>query len=218
MKPMDKAYIEQHDIAQRYLKGKLSLDEVEAFEVYLMDHPDAIDELRLDTVFIEHNIAMQPENRIAAMGDTGSRLTEWLRPFFASVATAAVCMLTFMWLPTHDSTTAIDNVVVSPTLIYVSNMRGNRQVADAQFDIDEQKSPAIIVVQDNFEKDKTYNVDMFYGDDDVIAKSTSYKANSDSELLVTLPTAKQKDGMLSIVYYSQSEPEDKRTLTVKINM
>ncbi len=218
MKPMDKGYIEQHDIAQKYLLGKLSLNELEAFEVYLMDNPDAIEELHLDTIFIEQKIAIQQGNKTAKTGNLGFWLTWWQKPLYASVATAAVCLLTFSLLPTLDSTPELDSVVVSPKLVYVSNMRGNRQVADAQVDLDQQRSATIIVVQDNFEQDKTYYVDMFYGDDDIIAKTVSYKANSDSELLVTLPIAKQKDGVLSIVYYSQNEPEDKRRLTVKINM
>ncbi len=71
MKPMDKGYIEQHDIAQKYLLGKLSLNELEAFEVYLMDNPDAIEELHLDTIFIEQKIAIQQGNKTAKTGNLG---------------------------------------------------------------------------------------------------------------------------------------------------
>jgi hypothetical protein len=48
MKPMDQDYIEKHDIAQRYLQGRLTPEESEAYECYLMEHPDAVEILELD--------------------------------------------------------------------------------------------------------------------------------------------------------------------------
>ncbi len=50
MSSMDKEYVVQNDIAQRYLCGRLTPEEAEAFEVYLLDHPDMREQLELDTL------------------------------------------------------------------------------------------------------------------------------------------------------------------------
>lgn len=48
MKPMDQDYIEKHDIAQRYLQGRLLPEEAQEFEVYLMDNPEALVSIEID--------------------------------------------------------------------------------------------------------------------------------------------------------------------------
>ena len=218
MKPMDIGYIEQNGIAQKYLMSKLTLEEIEAFEVYLMDHPEDIEALELDSVFIDNRHAMRSANHTPPEQKLGFWQVFWNRPVYVSLSTAFVCVLVFkIVFMTPDESTNADNLVVSPTLVYVSHVRGNRQVADAQMDLNDQVGDVIIVVQDSFEKEEPYLVSMRYDDNSVFSQNIRYQANSDSELLVNLPASEQKSGLLTIVYFSENKPKDKRELTIKVD-
>lgn len=50
---MDKKYIEENEIEIKYLRKQLTDDELEAFEVYLMDNPDLIQGLELSQLMID---------------------------------------------------------------------------------------------------------------------------------------------------------------------
>lgn len=51
---MDKKYIEENEIEIKYLRNQLSEKELEEFEVYLMENPDAVDEAALEGLLLEH--------------------------------------------------------------------------------------------------------------------------------------------------------------------
>ena len=42
---MDRQYIDDHQIVERYLQGRLAADERERFEQYYLEHPEMVDEL-----------------------------------------------------------------------------------------------------------------------------------------------------------------------------
>ena len=42
---MDKAYIDEKHVIERYLQGKLAEDELSAFEIYMLDHPEIVDDV-----------------------------------------------------------------------------------------------------------------------------------------------------------------------------
>ena len=42
---MDKKYIAEHQLVDRYVQGRLSGDELSNFEVYLLDHPELLDDI-----------------------------------------------------------------------------------------------------------------------------------------------------------------------------
>jgi hypothetical protein len=48
---MDKKYIDDNNIKNKYLRGLLTPDEIIQFESYLMDKPTLVEELELDDVF-----------------------------------------------------------------------------------------------------------------------------------------------------------------------
>lgn len=93
MKPMDREFIEQHDIAQRYLHGRLTPEEAEEFEVYLMDNPEMIEELELDSIFVSHT---------ASLKNLEQKPAPWWAWFWQKPAGASFSTLCFsvgiMWL------------------------------------------------------------------------------------------------------------------------
>ncbi|NKB38361.1 MAG: hypothetical protein GKR93_14560 [Gammaproteobacteria bacterium] len=52
---MDKTYIEEHDIGGKYLRGELVPEESSAFEEYLMEDGDMLEQLELDSVIFKHS-------------------------------------------------------------------------------------------------------------------------------------------------------------------
>jgi len=50
---MDKRYIDENDIGRKYLNNQLSVDDTEAFEIYLIDNPDMVEQLELDQIMSE---------------------------------------------------------------------------------------------------------------------------------------------------------------------
>lgn len=48
-----KEQVENGDIANRYLQGQLSPEETMAFEIYLLEHPELLEQLNIDQVFID---------------------------------------------------------------------------------------------------------------------------------------------------------------------
>ena len=45
---MDEAYIREQHVVERYLQGKLVGDELATFEIYMLDHPEIIDEIEYE--------------------------------------------------------------------------------------------------------------------------------------------------------------------------
>jgi len=47
---MDKRYIDEKEIGRKYLLNQLSVEDTEAFEIYLMDNPYMVEQLELDQI------------------------------------------------------------------------------------------------------------------------------------------------------------------------
>ena len=45
---MDEAYIREQHVVERYLQGKLAGDELATFEIYMLDHPEILDEVEYE--------------------------------------------------------------------------------------------------------------------------------------------------------------------------
>lgn len=67
---MNDEYIKQHDLVSRYLHNKLTPEETVEFEEYILDKPEILEQLELDSVLIETLPMMQmaepqsPDNKI----------------------------------------------------------------------------------------------------------------------------------------------------------
>ncbi len=51
---MDKNYIEENEIEIKYLRNQLTPEELDGFEVYLMENPDMVEQLELHQAFLEN--------------------------------------------------------------------------------------------------------------------------------------------------------------------
>lgn len=82
---MNKEFIEQNDIAHKYLTGQLSDTELEEFEVYLMDNPSVIDDLNVEEVMSAGMSAIKEPEGVARPSQPAIALPFWQK---SSIATA----------------------------------------------------------------------------------------------------------------------------------
>jgi len=57
---MDKKYIDDNAIRIKYLRNQLNAEELEQFEIYMLNNPDIIEELELDEVFLSKSEIQTP--------------------------------------------------------------------------------------------------------------------------------------------------------------
>jgi len=74
---MDKKYIEENEIERRYLLNKLDDKELETFEVYLMEHSEALESLSIETLLIENVSAVKSQRN--------NLVTKWLSTTYKRV-------------------------------------------------------------------------------------------------------------------------------------
>lgn len=89
MIPMDRDYIDRHDVTHRYVHGGLSAEEMAEFEVFLMDHPDVLEQVQLEQVMRTGLRTQQQEKPSAFSG----RLGKWMWSWPTAVATTFVVFM-----------------------------------------------------------------------------------------------------------------------------
>ncbi|MFQ3244254.1 MAG: hypothetical protein ACI9SP_000881 [Arenicella sp.] len=104
---MDKRYIEENEIEIKYLRNQLNPEELEEFEVYLMENPEMVESLRLSQLMIDTNLNSIKTDEKAIYGflglifsNTGLRL---IGSYSLGVLTAGVLTIFFAnnWSGTH---------------------------------------------------------------------------------------------------------------------
>ena len=77
---MDKKYIEENEIEIKYLRNQLTPEEVEEFEVYLMENPEALESLELGQTFSDE----LPNLHNASSGSFLTRIKAFFKDNFLS--------------------------------------------------------------------------------------------------------------------------------------
>ncbi len=89
---MDKEYIEDNGIANKYLRGELTAEELEDFEVYIIDKPELLEELEVDEL-LDHHLPLT----MSVSRQASSKLFSWLtQPLAASFTTLVICVFGFI--------------------------------------------------------------------------------------------------------------------------
>ena len=209
MKPMDRDFIDKHDIAQRYLHGRLTPEEAEEFEVYLMDNPEMVEELEIDGLLKSR----LPNSRSANSVKRGhTKYMDWFlsTPLRSIASTAAVCTLVFTMLPSPDSTPGVD--LTRPTdLISLSVTRNSTGLPDASLSLSENTSTVILVIQAEQGEVDSYQVTVTNQTTKAVMTDEAFYTNSKGELFVPVKLANLESGIVSIDYMQPSSPESKRS-------
>ncbi len=193
MRPMDREFIEQHDIAQRYLHGRLTPEEAEEFEVYLMDNPEMVEEFELDSLFKTYASSRSfAKNSVAWL----SNKKHWLSGFVSSALTFVACAFMFVTL----TPTEINN---SPAywaqVIYLESKRGD-SVGQA-FDIQLPANQGALAIVFAPEQTAFSSFDVILADEQSrpIHQFKGVKRSNLDELTLVVPQSSVKPGEYQLV-------------------
>lgn len=104
---MDKKYIEENEIEIKYLRKQLSEQELEEFEVYLMDNPSIVETLHLESVLIEDAGLTVKATSTKGVNFFEKMLSLFINPivirtFLSSLLTLGLGVLVGGWLNTSQ--------------------------------------------------------------------------------------------------------------------
>jgi len=214
MKPMDQAYIEERDIANRYMQGKLCAEECEEFEIFLMENSDMVDKLNIDSMFIKA-LPFITNKTVQKPAFTFWK-SLFATPIRASLGTACACALVFAFVSKTNLLPPVNETLNSPSLIYVSSIRGNTTQVDASLYLSDISDSVSLVVQDDFELGHEYQINMFASANDSAIHSATYLPNSDQEIVVLINKDMLQPGLLEIQYSLNTSNQKSKSLVVSV--
>jgi hypothetical protein len=199
MKPLDSDYVEQHDIAQQYLQGTLTPLESEAFEVYLMDHPEQIEALEIDKVFMDNAEVIKTSDK----HNEGLKESFWqrllVRPFTIGVGTALTCVMCFTLvlqlglLPVREA----DIGSGAAKLVYLEAKRSSQLNGPEVIHLDTREKVLILAVSISGSLEREYHVNIKRADGDTVFKFTGI-GNEYGDVVVSVPTESLSTGVYEL--------------------
>ena len=146
---MDKAFIREHHVVERYLQGKLEGEELTAFEVYMLDHPEIVDDIEYARGMLEALVAAKEEliDDSAPQSRPAGRARFWLSREHALAATVllgiAVVFSGYLYREIGDLTeevATLRNPLPIADEVWLEPVRGARQRV-----IERRQGPALVL-------------------------------------------------------------------------
>lgn len=134
---MNADYISQHDIVQRYLKGKLTPEETVEFEEYILDKPELLEQLEVDSVMSEHLPNIAPKRSRRSIFRLLSNLLPW------GISALCSVMLVTVLIQNRDTTDLIQN---NSQIYYVENLRSMHSSKQESISVNEDTTALVVVL------------------------------------------------------------------------
>lgn len=195
---MDKRYIEENEIGLKYLKGQLTNEQLEQFEIYMMNNPDILDDLNMEQLMVDGSSVSHKAEPAFKLSFIRSLFGDWrLVNSLASFALGLVAMAMF----------SIERVSVNSVemqyLVLQDTVRGSDEMPSVQFEFDKASfttfSPdqfAVIVDAPSLDVSE-YKVEVFSvgeGSRKLKKDYGSLAANSESRIVLLLKVSDFKPG------------------------
>jgi hypothetical protein len=138
MKFITEEYIQENDIARRYLQKRLSPEEEAAFEVFLMEHPQVLEQVELDAA-ISHVL---PE--VVFQQKTKTKwFSSWLQPAVA-FCLGLIIGLPIIYTLLSDNASTVGGAA---NIVYVERFRsGDQQQRTVKVDVTQNSGTLVIVI------------------------------------------------------------------------
>lgn len=226
---MNKEFIEQNDIAHKYLTGQLSDAELEEFEVYLMDNPSVIDDLNVEEVMSAGMSAIKEPEGVARPSQPAIALPFWQKSSIATALGSFVLGVLTMMVFNIDR-----GPINSPQIQYLvteSSVRGGSDdTPPVEFEFDESsfargsRDQFTLVIDPEDTKIDEYRVSITrteFDHEGANAKETArVLPNSEGQVVLSFNTADFEPGVFELVLHyakdtTQTRSRAKFKLTTK---
>lgn len=156
---MDDEYIIQNDIVKRYLHNKLTPEETVEFEEYMLNKPELLEQLELDSVMQEHlPTALKDVKNATHNSNEGWRLALWNvlsnktlvhSAFSFAIGVTVVLLINANQTSTPPYSGTIDLVEVSPL-----RSSSTQDTPDATYSLSNKADHLVLLIQpDNVESE-----------------------------------------------------------------
>lgn len=179
---MNQLYIEQNDVVQRYLHGKLSADELIEFEKYMLLNPDIIEDIELSKAFKLGLELWAKESKVTPKVPVSNRWT-WLWPAGGLVTGA---FATWLLLGPINMPVTPDSLIVSPDIVYIDTVRGAIDDSGSQAEVllDKHSNKQLLIFDVSGFAATQYTLTLADQSGAAIQKWTNITPNEKSELIL----------------------------------
>jgi hypothetical protein len=204
---MDKKYIEDNEIEIKYLRNQLNDEELEAFEIYLMEHPAALDSIDVSDL-LDQMPDVDAEKRATPIFDF--KVSIWLAKLKLVSPYAVAFIFGGILLPLFKGQ-IVEKDFVSMGLanqqVLESSLRGQSDPLN-QFSINRASRDflSLVIVTGDF-LEKSYQIDVYRLDANNRQRFFSQEnvqSNTDGELTLVIPIS----SLSSTDYFVEVAEED----------
>ncbi len=214
MKPMDREYIQEFDVVHRYVHGKLTAEEMAEFEVYLMEHPELLEEVQIDQAFHQYG---QQASQVKKDENAGSLLPDWLKGAFGGVfASAAVVMVMVTGGLFDKGLTPVDSVSESQ-IYYVQNLRSQEQQMLHKIALEKQADVLVLAVTP-MSLSELHDMQLFDAKTNELIFKDTLKLSDDGLLSIALRTSLLNNDRYSVKVVPQGDEQYVLNFDIQLNL
>lgn len=211
MNPMDREFIEKHEIKQRYLHGKLTPEEAEGFEIFLMDNPDVLDDLELDALFVSHLRRTE--------GSQQKTMKAWYEIFTLSpVGSFASIVFGFLigwWIFSQPADLMQGQ---SGQLVYLTDMRGTNQENSQDITLSSTNKAMVLVFSPAEIEHLWYDVELKDPSGKSLHKFNDVSLSSMDELNLIVPAKLLDRSAMSLDVFVANDSNKRKLQTINMRL
>ena len=211
---MDKDYIEEQDIAGKYLRGELTAEEIESFELVFMEDPGLLQRLELDAAFYRHARAAHEELKNV---NKNNRLSSFIQVAMGMVA--GVLIMTFTPQLTRDDDDLLDRLGIAQ-VEYIDQFRGVApgKVPTRSIELNSSAENLVIVIDTGDIVNMSYDivVNRNSGNRQVVSSAINV-ADTSGELVIYIPVKLISEDVYVLTMYESGTRDVMKTFFLDVS-
>ena len=214
---MDKTYVEDNDIAQKYLRGELAPEEAAEFELYFMEDQQMLEQLEIDSALYKHSAGVFGE-----LETPGTRkLTKW-SGIFQIACGAALGALLVALLPSilTKEEKMLDTYGIAQ-IEYIEELRSTstERVESRSIDLAGETQRVVLAIDTGVITDTLYDVIISResGDEGSIIRARNVSGSDTGELIIDIPVEIITDEIYSLNIYQSDSRELTKAYLLKFS-
>ncbi len=196
MNSFSKEQVDMQGIAQKYISGTLSEEDVERFELYLMDNPEQVKTLELDMLIKNHaNVVQTSSEKIAVASNASKWLTMMWPVSLATSFALAIGIFIGTTLEQSGQVVSTDNAIY-----YISPLR-SADILPPLISVSKSTERVIFVMQLPLDEEKRYLVNITDSQRNVILSLPNTRQNFEGDIVlnVALNTLDKGNYMIDVL-------------------